>query len=42
VVTRGARIINIWQSDGAWGDFVMEETISVDHGSAQAYPPSEQ
>lgn len=39
VMTGGARFINIWQWDGERGQFVMQETISVDHGSARNYPP---
>lgn len=39
VLTGGAHFINVWQWDGAREAFVMQETISVDHGGARAYPP---
>ncbi|MEM1053631.1 MAG: DUF4440 domain-containing protein [Pseudomonadota bacterium] len=39
VMTGGAHFINVWQWDGERGAFVMQETISVDHGSARTYPP---
>ncbi len=39
VMVGGARFINIWQWDGANDRFVMQETISIDHGGARPYPP---
>lgn len=39
VMTGGARFINIWQWDGANDRFVIQETISIDHGGARPYPP---
>lgn len=39
VQTGGAYFINVWQWDAGQNAFVMQETISVDHGSAPAYPP---
>ena len=41
VMTGGAAFINVWQWDGERGTFVMQETISIDHGGAQPYPPVE-
>ena len=41
VQTGGAYFINVWQWDGQDGVFRMQETISVDHGSAPPYPPEE-
>ncbi len=42
VQTGGAYFINVWQWDAQDGVFRMQETISVDHGSAPAYPPNEE
>ncbi len=39
VMTGGAAFINVWQWDAARGTFVMQETISIDHGGARPYPP---
>ena len=39
VMTGGAHFINVWQWDAAQGAFVMQQTISVDHGGARPYPP---
>ena len=36
----GAYFVNVWQWNGARGRFEMQETISVDHGAAPAYPPA--
>lgn len=41
VQTGGAYFINVWQWDGERGEFLMQETISVDHGAAASYPPGE-
>ncbi|WP_298335366.1 DUF4440 domain-containing protein [uncultured Erythrobacter sp.] len=39
VMTGGAAFINVWRWDGANERFIMQETISIDHGAARSYPP---
>ena len=41
VQTGGAYFINVWQWNAARGVFEMQETISVDHDAAPAYPPAD-
>ena len=36
----GARYIHVWKWSTDEGKFRLEESISIDHGAATAYPPS--
>ena len=41
VQTGGARYIHVWRWMATEGAFRLQESISVDHGSAPAYPPQD-
>ncbi len=41
VQTGGARYIHVWKWIGEEGRFRLQESISVDHGSAIPYPPAD-